>query len=488
MIRYDDISFRYANAADKTVKDVSLSVQKGKCILLTGKSGCGKTTITRFINGLIPNFYAGEIQGNVILENKNISEMDMDKISQKIGSVFQNPKTQFFNTDTTSEIAFGLENLSIEPNLIKSIVDNTYKDLKIEKLRDRNIFELSGGEKQKIAFASIYAMNPDVYVLDEPSSNLDCKSIDDIKNIIKILKEKNKTIIISEHRTYYLMDLVDEVLYMDSGKITKRFSREEFKQISEKERCTMGIRAINLHNIYPKKNEFSVSSQSILSVRHVKAGYKKRIVLKDISFEAKEGECIAILGENGSGKSTLSRVLCGLHRECAGEILFKNKKAKDKERLNSSYLVMQDVNYQLFAETVEKESSFGLQNISKEAVEEVLKSLGLLEFKKQHPNTLSGGQKQRLVIATSILSNKSIYLFDEPTSGQDYKSMIQVSNIVNYLCKQGKLIFVVTHDYEFLCNTCTRAIFIKNGQVALDAELSTPNGISKIRDFFIERC
>lgn len=484
MICYKNLSFSYGNSKDKSIKDISFSIEKGKCILLIGKSGCGKTTITRFINGLIPNFYKGEIQGDVYLENQNINNLSMNEISQKVGSVFQNPKTQFFNTNTTEEIAFALENLSIKPSLIRELVDKTYKNLNMENLRDRNIFELSGGEKQKIAFASIYAMNPEIYVLDEPSSNLDCKSINEIKHIIKILKSQNKTIIISEHRTYYLMDLIDEVFYIDRGIVKDKFTKEEFKRISNKELNSLGIRASILKNICPNTKSFYADSSKRLTINHVKAGYKNNNILQDISFTAKMGECIGILGENGCGKTTLSKVLCGLHKETAGEILFKGKRLSTKERIKLSYLVMQDVNYQLFGENVENESHFGLQGISKEQIDNVLKSLGLLGFKKQHPNTLSGGQKQRLVIATSILNNKSIYFFDEPTSGQDYESMMQVSTIINNLKNGGNLIFIITHDYEFLCNTCTRAIFIKHGKIHQDINLLNEKDSLEIREFF----
>ena len=211
MIELRNISFSYQGQKHGSLHNINLTIKDGECILFCGRSGCGKTTITRLINGLIPHFYIGELQGKVLIDNHDISELPMYEIATKVGSVFQNPRTQFFNVDTDSEIAFGIENESLPPKELVKRVKQTTKELDIENLRDRNIFELSGGEKQKIAFASVYAMNPEIYLLDEPSSNLDMTSIIELQEHIRLIKEQGKTILIAEHRLYYLMDIVQSV-------------------------------------------------------------------------------------------------------------------------------------------------------------------------------------------------------------------------------------------------------------------------------------
>ena len=202
--------------------------------------------MTRLLNGMIPNFYEGKLQGEVLLDGKNLFELPMYEISKKVGSVFQNPRTQFYTVNTTSEIAFGCENLGIEPEEIAERVEQTARDLQIEYLLDRNIFNLSGGEKQIVAFASIYAMSPQVYVLDEPSSNLDIQAIEKVRKILNLLKQQGKTIIIAEHRTYYLKELVDRAVYMEDGKIVREYTMTELANLTREEQFHSGIRTVDL--------------------------------------------------------------------------------------------------------------------------------------------------------------------------------------------------------------------------------------------------
>lgn len=236
MISFQNVTYSYQeNGEPKSLNSINLKVKDGECILLCGKSGCGKTTMTRLLNGMIPNFYDGNLQGAVLLDGKNLFDLPMYEISKQVGSVFQNPRTQFYTVNTTSEIAFGCENLGMEQEIIAARVKQTAKDLEIEHLLDRNIFNLSGGEKQITAFASIYAMSPQVYVLDEPSSNLDIQAIEKVRKILSLLKQQGKTIIIAEHRTYYLKDLVDRALYMENGKIIREYTMADLADLTFEE-------------------------------------------------------------------------------------------------------------------------------------------------------------------------------------------------------------------------------------------------------------
>ena len=230
MIEFDKVSFRYNAEQEKgSIDNFSLRIKDGECILLCGPSGCGKTTVIRMINGLIPHFYEGELKGKVRVGGKNIEEEELYSIAQIVGTVFQNPRSQFFNVDTTSELPFGCENMGLPEKDIQERMQYTIKYADIKKLMDRNIFKLSGGEKQKIACASVMTSSPDVIVLDEPSANLDYDAIKDLQKMLSIWKKEGKTIVIAEHRLSYCLDYVDRIVIMDKGGIVKDVSREQFQ-------------------------------------------------------------------------------------------------------------------------------------------------------------------------------------------------------------------------------------------------------------------
>ncbi|MFD3158170.1 ABC transporter ATP-binding protein [Haloimpatiens sp. FM7330] len=483
MIKIEDASFSYNGKEGNGIKNVNITIKKGECILLTGRSGCGKTTIIRMINGLIPNFYSGDLRGSIKIDKKNILDMPMYEIAEKVGSVFQNPRTQFFNVDTDSEIAFGIENLSYPYEKLKECVEKTKNDLHIEKLMGRSIFELSGGEKQKIAFSSIYAMSPDIYVLDEPSSNLDVDATMELRDNLMMLKKQGKTIIIAEHRLYYLKDIIDKAVYVDNGEIKKIYTKEEFVEIPEEQRIEMGLRVMNLSSIVPLENK-KKSKKHTLKIDNMSTYYKNKVIMDNISVGAARGEIIGIIGHNGAGKSTFLRSVCGLHKGCSGSFLWDGKKVNKKQRLKLSYMVMQDVNYQLFAESVEQECYLGIKNPDTEIVKQVMKELKIYQYKNRHPNTLSGGQKQRTAVAVSMICNKEILVFDEPTSGLDFGSMKQVTKLFTKLASMGKIIFVVTHDYEFISSVCNRIFHFDDGMLKDDFLLNDKNE-KKLKEFFI---
>ncbi len=472
MISLDHISFVYTGQKRGGLRDISLTVQDGECILLCGRSGCGKTTITRLVNGLIPRFYPGELSGTIFVNGRNIADLTMYEIAEQVGSVFQNPRTQFFNMDSDSEIAFGLENQSCPPEELRLRVENTAKDLNLRTLRGRSLHELSGGEKQKIAFASVYAMNPDIYLLDEPSSNLDMDSITDLKEHLRLIKKQGKTILISEHRLYYLMDIADRIIYLEEGRIAGVYTPAQLQQLSRQERERMGLRAADLREVHPASVP-TLPPSPLLELRDVTLHYKKTPVFGGLSMSAGPGEVIGIVGPNGAGKTTFSRALCGLHKASQGQYLWIGQPQERKARLKHSYMVMQDVNYQMFAESVEEECSFGIRNPNRKLIETTIEKLGLSPYKNNHPNTLSGGQKQRVAIAVSMICGKELLVFDEPTSGLDFDSMAQVAGLVRELAAMGKLIFIVTHDYEFVCTTCSRVLHVDRGEQCGDLPVSS---------------
>ncbi|WMJ88017.1 ABC transporter ATP-binding protein [Anaerocolumna sp. MB42-C2] len=456
MVSIQDVSFGY-DGQDQILKNINLEIKEGECILLCGESGCGKTTMTKLVNGLIPHF-CGEckLEGTVRIKNIEVSKTKLYKIAESVGSVFQNPKSQFFQLDTDSELAFGMENQGKSMEKMRT----RFQNLHLEKLLGRNIFELSGGEKQILAFASVYAMNPSVYVLDEPTANLDFSAIHSLKKLLQILKQKGYTIIIAEHRLSFLYDLLDRAVYLKNGELVQIYSREEFLALPEQTRKSMGLRCLKEQD--GELPEAHLDRKTCgLSVEALAVGYKKKSPLfQDISFSAVPGEILAITGYNGIGKTTLIRSVCGLMKQMSGNISLDGIVMSEKMRRKNCFLVMQDVNHQLFAESVWEECKMSGDGLENSVIQSELKQMGLLAFADSHPMALSGGQKQRLAIVTAILSDKKILILDEPTSGLDYANMIIVSTRLKKLADSGRIVIVVTHDKEFMLSICDRVLRI----------------------------
>ncbi|CZT55113.1 ABC transporter ATP-binding protein [Solibaculum mannosilyticum] len=458
MISLEQVSFGYEESQE-ILSGISTSIAPGECVLLCGASGCGKTTVTKLINGLIPAFTPGcRLDGRVNVDGLDPQRTPMYELARQVGSVFQNPKSQFFNLDTDSEVAFGLENEGRPPEEIRRRVSETMKALHINELQGRNIFSLSGGQKQLLAFASVYAMGPVIYVLDEPTANLDQEAISHLHDQIAYLKQQGHTVIIAEHRLYFLTDLIDRALYLRSGVLERIFTREEFCALSNQERERLELRTL-IPAICKLPYAEPAGTETGLSVESLSCAFQKGTpVFRNLSFSARPGEAVAITGPNGVGKTTLSRCLCGLLREQSGRVLLHGKALDRKERQKVSFCVMQDVNHQLFSDSVWGECQMSAPDAPKEKFAEVLESLQLLPFRKRHPMSLSGGQKQRLAVATALLSEKPVLIFDEPTSGLDYARMVEVSKVIRALVRQGRIVLVVTHDQEFMQRACDRVL------------------------------
>lgn len=483
MICFQDVSYSYQeDGKSKSLDSINLKVNDGECILLCGKSGCGKTTMTRLLNGMIPNFYEGKLQGEVLLDGKNLFELPMYEISKQVGSVFQNPRTQFYTVNTTSEIAFGCENLGIEPEEIAERVEQTARDLQIEYLLDRNIFNLSGGEKQIVAFASIYAMSPQVYVLDEPSSNLDIQAIEKVRKILNLLKQQGKTIIVAEHRTYYLKELVDRAVYMEDGKIVREYTMTELANLTREEQFHSGIRTVDLLLYSVELYPVMVTAHTI-RLQNIQCFYGRTRVLSIPELTLPSGRITAIIGTNGAGKSTFVSCLCGLLKKTKGTFRLDGKKQNKKERVRESYMVMQEVNHQLFSDSVREEIVLGNRDPSGNSLEIIMEALDILDLAERHPMTLSGGQKQRVIIASAMFCGKKILYFDEPTSGLDFSHMMQTCQLLKQLQREDVFLFVITHDYELITSVCDSVIHIENGRVQ-EQYLLDKRGIEKLQMFF----
>ena len=303
-----------------------------------------------------------------------------------------------------------------------------------------------------------------------------------VKEHLRLIKKQGKTILIAEHRLYYLTELADRIVYLEKGEIKGIYTPEEFRQLSEPDREHMGLRAVDLQAVFPPKTHLPAPTP-VLELRNVTLRYKKQTILHDIGLSAGKGEVIGVVGHNGAGKTTFSRALCGLHKDCDGQFLWERKPIERKERLKRSYMVMQDVNYELFADSVEAECSFGIRNPDQTLVNATLEELGLTPYRERHPNTLSGGQKQRVAVAVSMICGKDLLVFDEPTSGLDFDSMTQVAGLIRRLSDMGKVIFIVTHDFEFVCRTCSRVLHFDEGEMPDDVSV-TMEALPKLRELF----
>jgi energy-coupling factor transport system ATP-binding protein len=457
-ITLKNVSFSYTDSLDDAViKDLNLEIRSGQCVILAGESGCGKTTISKLINGLIPHYHSGTISGDILLGEKNTADITLAEISRYVGSVFQNPRSQFFNIDTDSEIAFGCENLAMPREEILQRVDRIVDEFHLQKLMGRNIFHLSGGEKQKIACASVAATMPEIFVLDEPSANLDLKTIAELKEIIARWKKAGKTVVVVEHRIHYLREIADRICYVKDGRIAYEWTPAELEAKGAEYAASLGLRCVNLKKIgdarlrgHDKKSVIASGAKQSLHESIVftdlQFAYNRKFPILNIpSFTLPRNQITALIGHNGAGKSTLAQVLC---------------------KKSDAYLIMQDVNHQLFTESVLEEVLLGMRPQNEKTALEILAGLNLEQYAYEHPMALSGGQKQRVAIGSGVSSGRDIVIFDEPTSGLDYRQMLAVSATLQKLATSGKTLLVITHDPEFILNCCSNIIHLEHGKIA----------------------
>lgn len=501
MINFKNVSFSYSgeHGTGDGVSEIDLTIKDGEFVVLCGESGCGKTTVTRLINGLAPHFYEGGMSGSVMIGDVCVNTENLSDIAALTGSVFQNPKSQFFNLDTTGELVFGCENLGIPREQIQQRLEKTKRDLQLDNLMDRDIFELSGGEKQQIACASCYTADPQVFVLDEPSSNLDKRAIQRLHRMLVKIKAAGKTVVIAEHRLYYLMDVADRFIYMRSGKIERIFTRDEMKVLSESDLTALGLRLTNMQSLAalvrkedaaretPVKSSTQPESQLVskpaLEALDVTCGYGSTHVLDIERLVLPEHSIVALIGDNGSGKSTFAQALAGLIPS-NGSIAVGGAYLTAEERSKRSFMVMQDVNRQLFADSVLEEVMMNTGASAADA-EAVLARLGILELKDRHPASLSGGQKQRTAIASALCAKKDLLIFDEPTSGLDRRGMERFGSLLRDLQTSAAISLVITHDPELIMSCCTHILHIENGRVLAFYPLNKA-GIERVSSYFLQ--
>ena len=456
------VSYSYPGGR-QVLDDVDMDVTPGALTLVCGASGSGKSTVLRLLNGLIPNFHEGELSGRVLIDDEDVSSAPIERSGLRTATVFQNPASQFFTTTVADELAFAPQNYRVEAGEIRRRRAGALEELGIGDLADRDLRTLSGGQVQKVACAQALAQRTPVILLDEPTSNLDPRAIDDVRATIGRLKAAGRTLVVAEHRIYFLRGLVDEVVIMGRGRVVHRMAGEDLWRIGEARRKELGLRALERPRLAVRPAGLAAIAGGAgrrpaaedaddavgngadgLLIENLQVERSGRLVLDIPRLFFPAGAVTGVVGANGIGKTTLARAVCRLQRARRGARMSLGGR---ELRSGRAFLVMQDVHRQLFTESV-----------SQEASAPQLERLDLAALADRHPLSLSGGQKQRLVIATAIDQDARVLILDEPTSGVDHRHLVAIAAELRDLAREGRVVIVISHDVEFLNECADRVI------------------------------
>ena len=512
MISLDHLTYHYPPAAGQpavaALRDVSLEIGEGELVLVVGPSGAGKSTFLRCLNGLVPHFYGGTLSGRLRVAGQDPVAASPQGMAALVGMVFQDPETQFVTDRVEDELAFGLENQALPRALMRKRVEEVLDQLTIAHLRDRPIVTLSGGEKQRVAIASVLTTHPEVLVLDEPTSQLDPQSAEEVLVAIRRLNEDlGLTVILAEHRLERVVQFVDRVLYLPDGdhpplldepravmaameltpplvslgkaqgwqplpltiKQARRFvprDRRSSARSVEAETSTLA----------PAGGSPATSAQPLLAVEGVAYRYDSgRQALRNISFSLRQGEVVALMGRNGSGKSTLLKLIAGLQKPARGRIrvgALDTSAAPMEELVRIVGYVPQNPGALLFKDTVLDELAFTRQGhklpSDPAADRALLARLGLAGVAERYPRDLSTGQRQRVALAAILVAGPQVLLLDEPTRGLDYEQKEALTGILTQLRSQGGSVLLATHDVELAARCADRVILLGDGEVIVD--------------------
>lgn len=482
-----EFEFQYSQESTPTLRKVSGNIPAGRCVVLCGGSGCGKSTLLRCLNGLIPQFYEGELTGFCRLDGHGTADLSIGEIGELAASVFQDPRSQFFTVNSSNEVAFGLENHGLPQEKIRDRVDEAFRTFHIEHLKNRNVYELSSGERQLISILSAWAMDTDIFLLDEPTANLDFAATQQLKNILLKLKKQGKTLLLSEHRLYYLADIADEYWIMANGEIKHKYTAEKAKSLLPLQLHTLCLRTLDLEKITvserPPQPENMPQALSVSNLRY-KYGRKNRAILSDVNFSVCEHEIVGLVGTNGCGKTTLGKLIAGLYRSTGGEISLFGKAQKPKQLQKQVLFIMQEAEFQFFTNSVLHELQYGHKITAEfeKKTETLLKSMDMWECRDRHPFSLSGGQMQRLTLMMAYLSDKPIVILDEPTAGQDAESLKRCAELIREMGKE-KTVLIITHDLELIADACDRCIGLSGGHSDTEFFIRSQQDLQAVRRY-----
>ena len=449
------------------LSDIDLLIPSGQCVLVTGDSGCGKTTLLRCLNGLVPHFFDAHVTGSITLDGVPVAQLEARDLASRLGTVFQDPRSEFFTFDVASELAFCCENFAMPSKDIVRRVGEIAADVGITDLLERRIAGLSGGEKQKLAIGSAMALNPRVLLFDEPSANLDLDGLEMLRGVILDLRQKGVTTIIADHRLSYLAGVIDRCIVLDAGRVTADLTNDRLGLLPDAWFTEHGLRRPHRTGFLPvPPDPIDQVGPRIQDAEFAHPRCEPLWHIDELSLPT--SGVIGITGANGVGKTTLMKVLLGLLKS-RGRIGWHETTWTRRRRTRDCALVMQDVEYQLVGESVWDEMLIGSPPgpVTEARAAELLARTGLAELRERHPLTLSGGQKQRLGIALACMKGARVICLDEPTSGLDARNMQRVSDLLRDVAEDGALVLVITHDVEFIESTFDHTIHIDGHQAVL---------------------
>ncbi|HFI0236499.1 TPA: ABC transporter ATP-binding protein [Streptococcus suis] len=457
-----DLELTYPGAGKPALSISELTIPAGQCVVLCGQSGSGKSSFLNVLNGLVPEYYPAQLTGEVYLGDQELRGTSLEELSRQVASVFQHPSTQFFHSQVLQELVFPCENQGLSREEITQRLAWVNDLFGLEPLYEQRISSLSGGQQQVLALAVATMQGSDVLVLDEPTAHLDRQGISRVQHILQTLKRQGKTIIIAEHRLSYLSHLADRYLYFQEGQLVADYPASNFLQRTEECRQDMGLRCYDSapfgRAIAERASQFE-SDQEGLSIGNLSVSQAGKLLYKVEQLCLKPGQVVGLVGPNGSGKTSLARYLVGLEEDKASQIAWQGQTLSPRQRLEKTSFVMQDVHLQLFAETVRRELTLGKKD--KTIDEDLVSRFRLEDLLDRHPVSLSGGEQQRLMIVASLLADKDILIFDEPSSGLDLAQMKELAKALAFLKKEKKLVLLISHDEELLATVCDKIVDIK---------------------------
>ncbi len=483
LLEAKNLSVTYPNG-EKALDQFDLTVDHGEVVLVAGGTGSGKSTLAQRLLNVIPNQVKAICEGEILFSDESIENIPTHHLSKQIQLILQNPEAMLFALNVEGNIHFGLENHCLDKATIKNKTQEVLSLMRLDSLRKRSPMELSGGEQQAAAIASVLALAPSLYILDEPLTYLDLSGKKRLLEHLKQLKAMGKSILILEHRLDLAQEIADRIVVLKDG---KKVLDTKPNEISSKElQENLGLRTSASFSFGTTEKEIK-ETKSVLKFKDLSFSYPsdhkiETPILKNISLDIFEQERIALLGNNGSGKSTLATCAIGLDKPQKGSIILKEKqleKYTTVERTKEIGLMFQKPESQLFCQSVWKELFFGGKNLNiaeeelHERVDTEAKELGLSHLMEKHPATLSRGEMRRLALASLLIMQSSILILDEPTIGQDYFNLDKIGNRLLEANRSGTTLILITHDQDFAKQLATRTILIEKGEIKENAHLRT---------------
>jgi energy-coupling factor transporter ATP-binding protein EcfA2 len=500
VIELREVTYSYPDSGLPVLKDLCLEVPEGEFLLVIGTSGSGKSTLLRCLNGLVPHFYGGTFSGEVSVAGRDPVAEGPRGMSEAVGFVLQDPESQFVVDSVEDELAFAMENHNLEPSVMRKRVEEVLDQLNIAHLRHRKINTLSGGEKQRVAIGAVLTLQPDVLVLDEPTSQLDPQAAEEVLTTLqKLNADLGLTIILSEHRLERVVQYADRMVYLPGagGQPLAGSPPEVLRQVdlvppliklakemdwsplplTIKEGLPFARRlSASLRRAADSKGDNQATQDhpdSVVDAKGLWFSYNGHEALTDLSLSVAPGEFVALMGRNGSGKTTLLKHIVGLLRPQRGrvELWGEDIRGKDVEDIARRVgYVPQNPGSLLFADTLRAELDFTRRShaLPTGGYEDLLQRLHLSGFADSYPRDLSGGERQRAAMAAILVAEPDVILLDEPTRGLDYD---QKQSLAQFLIEQqgaGKAIVMSTHDVELVAQCAQRVIILSEGQTVVD--------------------